>query len=112
MGAPILERSELQPAAQLFAKACHASRLHSRLAARAFDRYGDAGPQISGCVRDWWPEPVKNRLRQLARATSEFSDAAWNARPSRIRAATMRHLARSVATRDGSGFYGPQPYRF
>lgn len=106
-----LNRPELATAAELFAKACHASRLHDIAARCALIRYGDHGPAISGCVRDHFPDAVKDRLRELARAVTRYSEAGYAARPPRIRFDTMRQLARSVATRDGSGFYGPQPLR-
>lgn len=107
----ILGRADLFDAAQLFTVACSASRLHDKIARHALARYGDHGAQISGCVRDHFPETLKEDLRAIAHMVSRYSDLAYDARPARVRLATMRHLARSIATRDGSGFYGPQPYR-
>ena len=103
-----LNRPDLRPAATLFARACLASRVHSSMAGRALANYGDHGSQISGVVRDHFPERIKTQLRQLASAVTRYSDAAYAARPRRVRFATMRELARDIATRDGSGFYGPQ----
>lgn len=94
-----------------FEGACEASRRHNRLTANALNRYGSQGAQISGCVRDHFPDCIKDRLRTLARLVSLHSDAAYAARPKHVRHATMRHIGRLVATRDGGGFYGPQPYR-
>ena len=105
----ILARSDLQPAAAAFAEACGYSRSHSAMAAIALRDYGDHGPQISACVRDHFPEGVKDELRRLAYAVRDFSDKAWQLRPRGVRASTMRALSRAVAARDGSGFYGPQP---
>jgi len=102
------KRADLIPAATLFAKACKASRLHSVMARRALDLYGDHGSQISGVVRDHFPTHVKTRLRCLAHAVTNYSDSAYKARPKRVRLNTLRELARDVATRNGSGFYGPQ----
>jgi hypothetical protein len=94
-----------------FARACRASRLHSSEARRAFANYGDHGALISGCVRDHFPETIKDRLRALARLVTHESIMARNVRPKYVRATTINHIGRLVATRDGSGFYGPQPYR-
>lgn len=102
-------RPELLPAARFLAQACEASREHSRLAESALALYGDHGPLVSGCVRSHFPEPVKDRLRSLARQVSRASAQAFDARPPRVRLATMRKLGRAVAAEQGSGYYGPQP---
>jgi len=104
----VLTRPDLAQSRALFATACRLSRAHSALAGDALRTHGGHGPQISGCVREHFPEPVKDALRTLARAVGAASDAAWRARPPRVRHATMRALSRAVAARDGSGFYGPQ----
>lgn len=104
----ILNRPDLAKAERLFSYACLASRMHDTEAKRAFANYGSHGPDISGCVREHFPEGVKNTLRRLARAVTVRSDEAYAARPPRVRLDTMRKLARAVAARDGSGFYGPQ----
>lgn len=108
-GRALLARPELQRAAELFAKSVAASREHNKVAAAALKKYGEHGPQISGAVRDHFPADVKEKLRALARDVTAFSDAAHAARPARVRTGTMRALGREIATRDGSGFYGPQP---
>ncbi len=36
--------------------------------------------------------------------------AAYASRPPRVRLDTIRTLGRTIATRSGSGFYGPQPF--
>lgn len=107
----ILAREDLREAQKLFATACAHSRAHNYYAAKALREFGEHGAQISGCVREHFPEPVKNQLRKLAQLVTKYSELGHAARPKRVRLGTMRHLARSVATRDGSGFYGPQPYR-
>lgn len=99
---------KLETARRLFADACRTSRLHSAFAEAGFAAHGDHGALISGCVREHFPEELKNTLRQLARATTELSDLAYAARPRYVRFATMRELSRDIATRDGSGFYGPR----
>lgn len=90
-----------------FEAQCTASREHSALAGMALREYGAHGPQISGCVREHFPENVKTRLRELAGLAS--SRDAYEARPRGVRLATIRAIGRAVAARDGSGFYGPQP---
>lgn len=104
----VLNRSDLKQARTLFEHACSASRLHSKLAAHALKQFGDHGPAIAGCVRDHFPPDCKETLRAMARDVTRFSDEAYAARPARVRWQTMRKLASAVATRDGSGFYGPQ----
>lgn len=94
-----------------FELACSASRTHSEAAAEALAEYGDHGADISGCVRDHFPDSVKADLRFWAREVSRFSALARKHRPKYVRDTTLNRLAALVATRDGSGFYGPQPMR-
>lgn len=103
----LLNRQDLHHAADLFADACRLSREHDAVAASALATYGDHGPQVSGIVREHFPLVTRDHLRSLARNVSILSDAAYAARPPRVRLATMRALARAVAARDGGGFYGP-----
>ena len=103
-----LDRPELARAAELFAAACEQSREHDKAAREALATYGAHGPDISGCVRDHFPQSTKDYLRSLARNTAIYSKAAHDARPPRVRRATMIRLARAIAARDGCGFYGPQ----
>lgn len=107
----LIARPDLKRAAELFTDACAQSRQHSKTAADALQTYGDHGPLISGCVRDHFPMFTKDYLRSLARNVGILSNAAYESRPRGVRVATMRALARAIATRDGSGFYGPQPGR-
>ena len=93
-----------------FEQACAASREHSSRSAHFLQKYGDHGSLISGCVRDHFPPVVKDELRQLAQTVTRRSAEGHAARPRYVRAATMINIARLVATRDGSGFYGPQAY--
>jgi len=58
----ITERPDLQTAAYHFERACRASRAHSDLSLHALERYGDHGPLISGCVRDHFPDEIKDKL--------------------------------------------------
>lgn len=106
--AKLLARPDLQRAAELFAHACDISRYYVRAAAYALKTYGAHGPDVSGCVRDHFPEGAKNHLRALAGSAIALTGAAYAARPPRVRVSTMRALARAVAARDGAGFYGPQ----
>lgn len=107
----LLKREDLHMAQYYFTNACWFSRAHSRAAERALARYGDHGSSISGCVREHFPERVKNRLRKLAAKVTEQSGYAHAARPRGVRRSTMAALGKAVACRDGSGFYGPQPVR-
>ena len=104
----LLTDTRLEKSRVYFERACRASRAHSEKAREACDKYGDHGSQISGCVRDHFPDDVKDTLRILARLVTDCSNAAREARPPRIRHDTIRALGRAVARRDGSGFYGPQ----
>ena len=103
--------SRFEEARKHFRRACTASKLHRACTLSALERYGDHGPQISGCMRDHFPEDVKDRLRALAQAVTAEGDAARAARPKRVRMETMRLLAFLVAEQYGHGFYGPQPRR-
>lgn len=105
----VLDRADLAMARVRFEEACRLSRWHVLLANRALDAYGAHGALISGCVRGHFPETVREALRILARGVTAESDAAYAARPPRVRMGTMRRLASAVARRDGSGYYGPQP---
>lgn len=91
-------------------QSCVASKEHSTLASNALTMYGDEGSLISGCVREHFPQEIKDALRNLAHAVTAHSDAAFAARPSRVRHATMIHIAKLVAGEVGHGFYGFQPY--
>lgn len=91
-----------------FEKACEASREHALFARQMLAKYGSHGPDVSGCVRDHFPDHIKESLRNMARNVSRYSDNAHASRPRYVRETTMRKLARMVAQRDGSGFYGPQ----
>lgn len=108
---PQLYDSRFATVAHHFTLACKASREHSALAQSAFDKYGDHGPQISGCVRDHFPDHIKDELRFAAREVSRQSELAHASRPKGVRTSTIRAIGQSVATRDGAGFYGPQPNR-
>ena len=105
----IINQDRFARAEHLFALACAASRYHSMMAQNALRAYGSHGPAISGCVRDHFPAHIKDDLRAAARRVTEYSDAGYAARPPYVRRATMVKLARLIATRDGSGYYGPQP---
>ena len=102
----ILSRADLQPAADLFAAAAADSRLWDSMVSAAMFNHGDHGQQISGIGRDHFPESTKIVLRTLARRITALSDAAWAARPARVRNSTMRLLRQAVRARDGGGFYG------
>lgn len=103
------DRPDLKRAAKCFALACAYSRAWSRLGGDLLTIYGDEGPQISGILRDHFPDNAKDALRELAQHIRWACDRAWALRPARVRDSTMRNLSREVAKRDGSGFYGPQP---
>lgn len=92
-----------------FESACHCARSYDQQAAAYLAQYGAHGPDISGACRDHFPDDAKDHLRRLARAVTYHSERGHNARPKGARAASVARLAREVATRDGGGFYGPQP---
>lgn len=92
-----------------FESACHCSRAWQDLRESALTQYGDGnGKEISGSVREHFPTETRDHLRRVAQSVSYHSDLAHKARPKRVRVATIIRLGREVATRDGSGFYGPQ----
>jgi len=97
------------PGASYFVIACRAARAHDRLAAACIASYGGHGPDVSGCVRDHFPDHIKDTLRGLAKLARESSESGYAARPARVRMSTMRKLAGQIAAAHGSGFYGPQP---
>jgi hypothetical protein len=84
------------------------ARAHDDLAAVALKTYGNHGAQISGCVRDHFPQVIKDALRWQARAVTYHNERAYEARPARVRHETIRAIGRAIAKRDGCGFYGPQ----
>lgn len=104
----ILTRRDLAKAQFYFTVACSLSLAHSRAVSLALAEYGDHGPQISGVIRDHFPDDIKEHLRGLCRDICAASDAAYASRPHGVRMTTMRALSRAVAA-DGTGFYGPQP---
>lgn len=83
-----------------------ASRAHTALTEKACREYGDYGPQISGCMRDHFPQELKKRLVRLARAVTRHNQFGCDARPRFVRHSTMRELARSICRVNGTGFYG------
>lgn len=48
---------------------------YDREATDALHAFGDHGSLISGCVRDHFPEGIKDRLRHLARRITDCSDS-------------------------------------
>lgn len=105
----LLDRPDLSAARRAFAVACFYSRAREALAEEALSTFGSHGPHVSGVMRDHFPDTVKAILRTLADAATWASNAAYDARPPHVALRTIRDLGRAVATRDGSGFYGPQP---
>ena len=106
----MLTDPKFKMAVDCFTIACFWSRTYNADFTAALKEYGDIGSDISGSGRYHFPEHVKDGLRQAARNVRFYSDAGHAVRPKRVRHSTMRHIASLVATRDGSGFYGPQPY--
>lgn len=92
-----------------FESACHCSRAYDASLAEALREHGDHGESVSGAGRDHFPAETKDHLRRIAQAVTYHSDRGFALRPKYARQASMRRLSQEVATRDGSGFYGPQP---
>lgn len=105
----LLDRPDLNESRRAFAVACFYSRAHETLVEEALSMFGSHGPHVPVVMRDHFPDMVKVILRMLADAATRASNAAHGARPPRVALRTLRDLGRAVATRDGSGFYGPQP---
>lgn len=104
-----LDNPRFAAAQSEFESACHASRAYDARLAEALRDHGDHGPAVSGAGRDHFPAETKEHLRRIAQAVAYHSDRGHALRPKYARSAAMRRLAQEVATRDGSGFYGPQP---
>jgi len=93
-----------------FESACHCSRAWDAKLKEYLEIYGNIGVAISGAGREHFPDDVKDHMRRIAKAVTHHSDLGHAARPYRVHTSTMIKVARAVASRDGSGFYGPQPY--
>lgn len=104
-----LDRPAFAAAQSEFESACHCSRAYDARLAEALRDHGDHGPAVSGAGRDHFPAETKEHLRRIAQAVTYHSERGHALRPKYARQAAMRRLAQEVATRDGSGFYGPQP---
>lgn len=104
-----LNRTDLEiPQSELEA-ACHCSRAYTAKFREYLAQYGDYGADVSGAGRDHFPSEAKDHLRRIAQAVTYHRQRAYLFRPSRIHNSTIARLGQEVATRDGSGFYGPQP---
>lgn len=109
--ANLLERPDLAAAARSFAAACENSRRWSAMVSDAVAKYGRPSAAIAGIYSYEFPHDVKEALRRLAVGVTNYTDEGYLLRPKRVRMSTMRRLASAVASRDGSGYYGPQPAR-
>lgn len=89
-------------ASLILLRAAACSRAHDRLARQSLLAYGDHGPNISGCVREHFPTPVKDRLRRLASAASgsSFAYTLWRAAGGTLTTYRREHDKHSF------GFYG------
>lgn len=103
--AKALRDPRFEKAREHFRYAFALSREHQRIFRRALRRYGDHGPQISGIIRDHFPERTKWRLRDLCRRMNEAADLGFKARPRFIQHATMRALYALIREQEGTGFY-------
>lgn len=105
---PLLTRPDLVSARDWFAASCAASREWSATVSRMAREHGipEHSTHVSGIGYDAFPEDVKDKLRDLARKVTRYIDQAYAHRPARVRYSTMIALARAVALRDGTGFYG------
>ncbi len=83
------------------------SRAHSKLAALAFKRYGDQGSMISGVVRDHFPKPMKDRLRDISRKVGKLLDESfYDWRLAGKHHATWIRLKDATIQKYGRGYYG------
>ena len=82
------------------------SRSHSDLCKAALAQYGDQGPCISGVCRDHFPEPIKLKLRSMAKAINTHNNLAVGFRPPRSHYATVIKVKRHLESKYGKGFYG------
>lgn len=97
------------PFANAIAIACHHSREHSAEVKAALVMYGDGnGVQISGVIRDHFPDFVKESLRLRCAAISAVTDHAWKVRPPRVQRHTLLTLQSRIVHAVGTGFYGPK----
>ena len=107
----LLSRPDLAESREAFRLACQFSRAWNAILNAALQVHGDHGPFVSGAGREHFPDDLKTELRRLARTVSEQCDAAYKARPTRVRLSTIVLLGRAVAHRDGCGYYGPSSQR-
>lgn len=106
-----INRPDLAISQSEMESACHCSRAYSAQFQVYLAAYGDHGADVSGCGRDHFPIEAKDHMRRIAAAVSYHSQRAYAARPARVRHATILRLGQEIATRDGTGFYGPQALR-
>jgi len=98
-----------QPCITRLEVCCMLSRHWSEQVQRYIKLHGDViGCHTSGCYNPDWPETVKNRLRDLAFGVGLMEDEAYRFRPRKTHRSTVTSIARFIARRDGSGYYGPQ----
>ena len=82
------------------------SRSHSDLCKAALDQYGDHGPDVSGVCRNHFPEPIKVKLRSMAKAINTHNNIAAGFRPPRSHYSTFIKVKRHLESKYGKGFYG------
>lgn len=104
----LVNREDLQACVALLSLSCALSREHSRLVAKAQQLYGSHGADVSAVGRDHFPESVKMMLREISYAIGHAVDRAHEMKPAGVHTATLRALGRTIAKRDGTGFYGVQ----
>lgn len=103
----LLGRQDLRAAVGHFEIAAKASRQHTAMVERLIKLYGDGnGRQISGVIRDHFPEASKRNLLALCKTIRDQNDKGMAQRPKGVHKSTMYALARAVCRRDGHGFYG------
>lgn len=105
----LLVREDLATSRQCMERACEASRQHQALLTCAYRSYGRTGPDVQCVGQAHFPAPVKELLYGHAILVAYHEKMAYEARPKGVRKSTIDALGIAVATRDGSGFYGPQP---
>lgn len=101
----LMNRPELAEAREQFELAFRYSREHSKQVDDACKKYGDHGPQISGVIRDHFPDDVKEQLRLLCWLMNTANEGAYKMKPKGMHRTTFYRFRDAIRERVGTGFY-------